>query len=174
MHESEQERFRELYRCHRQAVTAYVRRRAPSHAVEDIVAETFLVCWRRRDQVPAEALPWLYAVALKTLANERRKREHGERAARSSASAASVEPLPVNDPLLAGAFASLGERDREVLCLIAWEGLAVHEAAEVIGCSAVACRVRLHRAKRRLAERLAQAESNPPARANPLPEGATR
>ncbi len=61
-----------LYRTHRAAITAYVRRRVPAEAVEDIVADIFLVCWRRRDRVPVDALPWLYAVALRTVANDRR------------------------------------------------------------------------------------------------------
>ncbi len=174
MQQSEEEHFQELYRRHRDALTAYVRRRAPTQAVEDIVADTFLVCWRRRDRVPLDALPWLYAVALKTLANDRRKRAHAESAAVASSPPGFVEPLPVGDPLLAVAFAGLGERDREVLCLVAWEGLALHEAADVLGCSAVACRVRLHRAKRRLAEQLADVETNPAARQRPLPEGATQ
>jgi DNA-directed RNA polymerase specialized sigma24 family protein len=61
MSQADEERFRELYRCHRETITAYVRRRAPAEAVDDIVADTFLVCWRRRDRVgastPARGFP---------------------------------------------------------------------------------------------------------------------
>jgi RNA polymerase sigma-70 factor (ECF subfamily) len=117
MQRPDEERFQEIYRRHRDAVAAYARRRAPAEAVEDIVADTFLVCWRRLDRVAEEALAWLYAVARKTLANERRKR------ARSVAVAllpAFVEPPPTGDAGLAAAFAELGERDREVLHLVAW------------------------------------------------------
>ena len=56
-------------------------------------------------------------------------------------------------------FAALSERDREVLRLIAWEGLSLAEAAVVLGCSALACRVRYHRAKTRLARRLEAIEA---------------
>ncbi|MGH2935397.1 MAG: RNA polymerase sigma factor [Gaiellaceae bacterium] len=67
------QQFEQIYEKHRDAVRAYVRRRAPEDLVDDVVAETFLVCLRRIDAVPETPLPWLYAVARKTLANERRK-----------------------------------------------------------------------------------------------------
>jgi RNA polymerase sigma-70 factor (ECF subfamily) len=160
------ERFERIYSEHRAALTAYVRRRAPEALVEDTVSETFLVCWRKLDSVPEEPLPWLYAVARKTLANTRRKLAH--EAAREPA-APFVEPAPVGDSALAAAFAQLSDGDREVLRLVAWEGLQLRQAAAVLGCSPAACRVRYHRAKRRLALRLDTAT-----RLRPTPEGATR
>lgn len=159
------QRFEEIYAEHHDAVRAYVRRRVHEDAVEDIVSETFLVCLRKIDSVPEAALPWLYAVARKTLANHRRK------AARRVPVdvVAAGEADPVGDGVLARAFAELGERDREVLRLVAWEGLSLREAGVVLGCSAVACRVRYHRAKSRLASRLSAAASF-----RPDPEGVTR
>ena len=159
-------RFEEIYAQHHAAVTAYVRRRAPEPVVEDVVAETFLVCWRKLDGVPDEPLPWLYAVARKTLANTRRMLA---RQTAVPASAALAEPAPVGDNALAAAFRQLSERDREVLRLVAWEGLTLGQAAIALDCSSGACRVRYHRAKRRLAARLDAA-----ARFQPNPEGATR
>jgi RNA polymerase sigma-70 factor, ECF subfamily len=129
------------------------------------VSDTFLVCLRKIDRVPADPLPWLYAVARKTLANERRKRA---RLAHEQA-VPSGEPTPVGDGALAAAFNALNERDREVLRLVAWEGLSLVDAATVLGCSAVACRVRYHRAKSRLASKLAAAASF-----RPEPKGVTR
>ena len=157
--------FEQIYAEHVKAVRAYVRRRAPGDVVDDVVSETFLVCLRRIDAVPDAALPWLYGVARKTLANERRRR------ARTSPvpSEAVADPEPVGDGILAAAFAELGERDREVLRLVAWEGLSLRQAATVLGCSAVACRVRYHRAKSRLAARLEAAASF-----RPKPEGVLR
>jgi RNA polymerase sigma-70 factor (ECF subfamily) len=140
------ERFERIYEEHREAVRAYVRRRAPEAIVEDVVADTFVVCLRRIDDVPAAPLPWLYAVARKTLANERRKRERGV----ALAPEASYPPEPAGDPALAAAFAKLSDGDREVLRLVAWEGLPPREAAVVLGCSPVTCRVRFFRAKSRL------------------------
>ena len=160
------QQFEELYAEHYKAVRAYVRRRAPESVVDDVVSDTFLVCLRKLDRVPDEPLPWLYAVARKTLANHRRRLA---REAPAAAAVAADEPEPVGDGALAAAFAGLSDRDREVLRLVAWEGLSLREAAAVLGCSAVACRVRFHRAKARLAERLERAASF-----RPEPEGVTR
>ena len=167
------ERFEEIYRRHRAAVAAYARRRAPADAAEDVVAETFLVCWRRLERVPDEPLPWLYAVARKTLANQRRA---AARQATTAGGERSVDTAGFEgDPALGTAFARLSERDREVLRLVSWEGLSLRDAAAVLGCSAVACRVRFHRAKRRLAKQLGVLELHATAaRPQPDPKGATR
>ena len=159
------QRFEQIYAEHHEAVRAYVRRRAPEAVVDDVVSDTFVVCLRRIDRVPVEPLPWLYAVARKTLANERRKRARVMRGDLASV----AEPALVGDGALATAFNALSERDREVLRLVAWEGLSLADTATVLGCSAVACRVRYHRAKTRLASRLAAAASF-----RPEPEGVTR
>ena len=152
-------RFEQIYEEHREAVRVFVRRRAPDSILEDVVSETFLVCWRKLDRVPDEPLPWLYAVARKTLANQRRRLAREQRVGAVDPAAGVAEPEPVGDSILAAAFAALSERDREVLRLIAWEGLSLSQAAVVLGCSALACRVRYHRAKTRLARRLEAAEA---------------
>ena len=129
------------------------------------MSETFVVGFRRIDQIPSEPLPWLYAVARKTLANELRKQArstHGQTSLVNS-------PEPVGDGRLARAFNALSEGDREVLRLIAWEGLSLTDAAAVLGCPGVACRVRYHRAKTRLASRLEAATAF-----QPEPKEATR
>ena len=159
------QRFEQIYSEHADAIRAYVRRRAPEDVVDDVVSEVFLVCWRRLDDVPGEALPWLYAVARRTLANDRRRRE---RAAHVPVDV-DHEPEPVGDSALAAAFAELSDTDREVLRLVAWEGLSLRDAARVLDCSPVACRVRYHRAKSRLASRLEAAASF-----RPEPKGALR
>ena len=159
------ERFEQIYADHAEAIRAYVRRRAPEDVVDDVVADVFLVCLRRVDEVPAGALPWLYAVARKTLANDRRRRARRAHAPIDVA----YEPEPVGDSALAAAFAELSERDREVLRLVAWEGLSLGDAARALECSPVACRVRYHRAKSRLAARLAATASF-----RPEPKGVTR
>ena len=150
-------RFEEIYEEHREPVRAFVRRRAPESVVDDVVSETFLVCWSKLDRVPNEPLPWLYAVARKTLANHRRKLEREQRL--GAAGAAFTEMEPLGDTALGAAFAALSERDREVLRLIAWEGVSLGQAAVVLSCSALACRVRYHRAKTRLARRLEATET---------------
>jgi RNA polymerase sigma-70 factor, ECF subfamily len=158
------QRFERIYEQHRDAVRAYVRRRAPERLVEDVVSDVFVVCLRRIDDVPRDPLPWLYGVARKTLANERRKRRDIPLAPEVS-----YEPEPVGDPKLATAFAALSDADREILRLVAWEGLSLREAARVLDCQPVAARVRYHRAKTRLRAGLDGAASF-----RPQPKGATR
>ena len=158
------ERFERIYEEHRDAVRAYVRRRAPESLVDDVVSDVFVVCLRRIDDVPRDALPWLYGVARKTLANERRKRRDLPLAPESS-----YEPEPVGDTKLAAAFEALSEADREILGLVAWEGLSLRDAAHVLECSPVAARVRYHRAKSRLRAGLDAASSF-----RPEPRGAIR
>jgi len=158
------ERFERIYQEHRDDVRAYVRRRAPESVVDDVVSDVFVVCLRRIDDVPRNALPWLYGVARKTLANERRKRRD-----LPVAPELSYEPEPVGDTKLAAAFAALNDADREILRLVAWEGLSLRDAARVLECSPVAARVRYHRAKTRLRAGLDAASSF-----RPEPKGATR
>jgi RNA polymerase sigma-70 factor (ECF subfamily) len=168
-------RFEGLFRDHHVAVVAYVRRRAPQEAVDDIVGETFLVAWRRLGCVPAEELPWLLAVARNVLATQRRgavrRRALTLRLGRTAVGRAES---PVGDHLesdvdarLHTALSRLAPKDREALTLIAWDGLQPHEAAVVLGDSAGAFRVRLHRARQRL--RALLEDSPEPARSAPAP-----
>jgi len=162
-------RFEQIYEEHQEALRVFVQRRAPESIVDDVVSETFLICWRKLERIPDEPLPWLYAVARKTLANQRRRLAREQRVDAADPASAVAELEPVGDTVLAAAFAALSERDREVLRLIAWEGLSLSQAAVVLGCSAVTCRVRYHRAKTRLARRLEAIE-----RFRPDLKGATR
>lgn len=152
-------RFEAVYRACADSVHAYATRRAPADA-DDVVSETFLVAWRRLDEVPEPALPWLYGVARRVLANGRRSASRTA-ALRQRLSADEPRLLPareVDDDVnqrVRQALAGLGERDRELLMLIAWEGLRINEAAEALGVRSGALAVRLHRARRRLAEALA-------------------
>jgi RNA polymerase sigma factor (sigma-70 family) len=155
---TDEERFARLYGDHGRDVLAYALRRAagPEDAA-DVVAETFLTAWRRLPDVPPgpEARLWLYGVARRILANqrrgERRRLRLGERL-RDDLSALAVpgQPASAGDSALLLALARLDEEDRELLLLVGWEELAPAQAARVIGASAVAVRSRLHRARRRL------------------------
>jgi RNA polymerase sigma-70 factor, ECF subfamily len=155
-------RFTELFDAHREAVRAYLWRRDPELA-DDATAETFLVCWRRLDAVPAEPLPWLLGVARNIRLNHRRGELRRARLERRL----STEPEPASDPASAlgerdavhAALRKLDERDREVLLLTAWERLGRDEIAAVIGCTRANVAVRLLRARRRLARELAAADS---------------
>lgn len=147
--------FRRLYTEHGREILAYALRRAgdPEDAA-DVVAETFLVAWRRLEDVPPDpqARLWLYGVARRALANQRRGERRRERLGEllcAELTPALAEP-PETEPDVLAALERLGPEDREVLRLSAWEELSPSEAATVLGISAVAARSRLHRARRRL------------------------
>ena len=151
-------RFTALFEAHRDAVRAYLWRRDPGLA-DDITAETFLVCWRRLDAVPAEPLPWLLGVARNIRLNQRR----GERRRGRLEHRLRSEPGSARDPAAAvgereairTALSNLDERDREVLLLTAWDRLDRDAVAVVLGCTRANVAVRLLRARRRLARELA-------------------
>ena len=153
--------FETMYRRHYYEVLSYARRRAPEDLARDVAADTFLVAWQRLDVVPDEPIAWLIGVARKTLANQRRSARRRvslqARLANERQIAETLESAPEErreEPLVAIAFRRLGEKDQEVLRLIAWEELDRAQAAAVLGCSRVALRIRLHRARSRLLSEL--------------------
>jgi len=159
-----QQRFEQVYRENRAAILGYVlRRTSNADDAADVIADTFLTAWRRLDNLPAgeAARPWLYGVARRALANhhrgERRRVALGERLRSELAASAfgefgacNVAP-PAGTEVIAAAFRGLPGRDREILSLAAWESLDAGQIAVVLGCSRNAARIRLHRARRRLA-----------------------
>jgi RNA polymerase sigma factor (sigma-70 family) len=158
---SSEENFRRVYAGNFRPLLAYALRRVeqPEDAA-DVVAETFLVAWRRDHEIPDgdEARLWLYGVARRVLANHRRggaRRERlGERLRQRITSAVGGDPG--NDVpqrlVVRSALARLGDLDREVLMLTVWEGLEPREAAVVLRVSPATVRTRLSRARGRLRE----------------------
>jgi RNA polymerase sigma-70 factor (ECF subfamily) len=153
-----QARFERLYAEHGRALLAYaVRRVTDAQDAADVLAETFLVAWRRLDDVPEgeAARLWLYGVARRVLANqqrsERRRDRLAERLRHELAEALPVTPVATAEAgAVHAALCGLGPEDQEVLRLCAWEDLAPAEIARVLGISQIAARSRLHRARRRL------------------------
>lgn len=157
----EEARFEAQFRRFAGHVQAYALRRAGAEVAQDVTAETFLIAWRRRAQAPNEPLPWLYGIARGVLANERRAANR--RGALLGRIARERQPSAggIDDHEVLAAVARLSARDRELLLLTAWEGLSVGEAAQALGCSAATLAVRLHRARRRLARALGEADPAP-------------
>jgi RNA polymerase sigma-70 factor (ECF subfamily) len=163
------DRFERCFRDHYAQLLAFSMRRVSGREIaEDVVADTFAVAWRRRDRVPDPALPWLYAIAGNVIANQYRSTHRRQSlAARLAHEAGSVaagsDPAASLDrrDAFSAAFALLAEPEREVLRLVAWDGLNTRDAARVFGCSAGAFRVRLHRARRKLAKQLEAAGHSP-------------
>jgi RNA polymerase sigma-70 factor (ECF subfamily) len=130
--------FEQLWDRHHRRVHAYALRRTDPASAQDVVSETFLVAWRRRAELPADELPWLLGVARLVLANHAR-----------------TPPEPTDaDHEVRRALAALNPDDREALILVGWDRLRPAEAALVVGCSPPVFRMRLFRARRRLAAEL--------------------
>ena len=153
--------FRELFNSTYADVLAYARRRSFNQSdADDVVADVYATAWRRREDLDpgSPALPWLYGIAANVLRNQWRA---GGRQLRlverlEAQPAASSGQGPATDPAetvggdMRAALSGLSFDDQEVLRLVAWEGLSHAEVGLVLGCSANAVGIRLHRAKQRL------------------------
>ncbi len=159
------EAFEAVFRANYDDLLRFASRRVGPDSAADVVADVFLVAWRRRAELPTDAARlWLFGVAANIVANERRSELRRERLARRAA----AEPAPDStDPMarvdigaeVRQALAKLPHHEQEALRLTEWEQLDPVSAARVAGCSSATFRVRLHRARRRLAAGLAAAES---------------
>lgn len=156
------ERFDALYREHALAVLRYALRRTDASDAQDVLSDTFLVVWRRLEDVPAgpESLPWLYAVAGRVLSEHGRAARRRRRLERKLGGQP-AEPAPDEGAedltvyaAVRTALNALPDRDREVLRLWAWEQLDGRQLALALECSANAAAIRLHRARRHLADAL--------------------
>lgn len=140
-----------MWHDHAGKVYAYAARRVGRDAADDVVADTFVVAWRNRTTRPSRELPWRYGVARRVITDRRRA---GERFAglvdrmaiheRPGAADASERVAAL------AALERLGDEDREILLLSAWEGLGSADAAGALGITAPSYRMRLSRARRRL------------------------
>ena len=161
---SPDQRLTDLYAAHAARLYAYARRHGDPAAAEDLVADAFVVALRRLDDVPldlGEARAWLVVTVRRLAANRRRRDrsrdEHWRAAVRDgwhASAGASAEEVVAERDACVRALAALSETDREVVLLVAWEGLSPDQAAAVLGLSPNAFSVRLHRARRRLTLRL--------------------
>jgi RNA polymerase sigma-70 factor, ECF subfamily len=151
-------RFEELARELIDPLRRYLARRTDPSTVDDVLADTLLVCWRRLDDVPDNPLPWAYGVARNCLSNAQRGERRRQRLAAKIAVVAPPEqasPGPDSrDDELLEALAALRPEDAELLRLWAWERLTPAEIATVLQVSANAASIRLHRARQKLRDEL--------------------
>ena len=156
----EEARFAELYRRYGQHLHAYCVRRTPGSQAADAVAETFLVAWRRIEQIPEgeAALPWLYAVAYRVLSHQWRHKARSRRLIERLSGLADVEAPPPDVVLVQNeeyrmvikASSRLKPIDQEVLRLTLWEELSHADVAVVLGIEASAVKQRAYRARHNL------------------------
>jgi RNA polymerase sigma factor (sigma-70 family) len=170
---AEPEVFAVLFDRYAADIHHYAARRLGASAADDLVAETFLAAFRRRtsyDTSRSQARPWLYGIATTLIARQRRSEQRLYRALARTG----LDPLPepIADQVvrrvtaqgqqrrLAAALAGLSPADREVLLLVAWGGLSYEEIAEAVAVPIGTVRSRLHRARRKVREALANAEQS--------------
>jgi RNA polymerase sigma-70 factor, ECF subfamily len=153
------ERFDSLFREYSGQVLGFALNRGLSlDEAEDVVSDTFLVCWRRLDDLPQSELPWLLGTARKTIANHRRSDRRRGGLSQRVGNMLLSEPRETDGPAEAiirrteikAALDELSDGDREAIMLVEWDGLRYADAARVVGCSHAAFSVRLHRARNRL------------------------
>ena len=124
-------RFGEVYERFFRQVHGYCLRRISPDRVDDVVAETFMVTWRRIDDVPEgdSALAWLYAVAYKVLSTQWRGRSR-QRKLEAKLMSVGVEPVSSIEDFIITAEASdqgfealsrLKSTDQEILKLTVWD-----------------------------------------------------
>jgi RNA polymerase sigma-70 factor (ECF subfamily) len=151
--------FEQLFRDTRTDLLAYIVRRSQSpEDAADLLAETYLIAWRKLDAIPTgeRARLWVFGVARNLLLKgATRRRSHHALVQRLAGELRRAHPpqAPVEDErsaALLAALAGLPERQREIVLLTAWEGLTPKQIAAVTGTPVNVVRVRLHRARARL------------------------
>ena len=149
-------RWESIYTSHADQVHAYASRRVGTDDAADVVADTFLVAWRRLDDVPEPALPWLYAAARNVINNNRRAEIRRDalalRLAATDRTETDDDPAPVVETRadIVAAMRLLPAMEREALLLVAREDLEPRRAAALMGCSPGTFAVRVHRGRRHL------------------------
>jgi len=154
--------YEQFYAHYHPYVAAFVARRVSVEDAADLVAEVFSIAWRRRDAVPDDALPWLYTTARNVVGDKYRSTKRLQALRQKLIDApveATTDPADVaaDRDRLFRAFAGLADDDRELLLLVAWEGLSSDDIARVLGISSGAAAVRRHRARTRFEEAMAEA-----------------
>lgn len=159
--------FAVLYDRHAPALFRYLTRRLGPTIAQDLLAETFLAAFRRRDSYDLtrdDARPWLYGIA----GNLVRRHHRSEARMLAAYARTGVDPItePTDDdaldrlaaasfePALARALASLSARERDVVLLIAQAELNYEEVADALEIPVGTVRSRLSRARRRLRRHL--------------------
>lgn len=169
-----EERMRRLATEIVDPVRRYLHRRTDAATADDVLGDTLLVCWRRLDEVPDDALPWAIVVARNCLANAERSARRQHRVVGKIIAldppAEAADDLGMRGAGMQGAADSdadaseirtaltrLRPADAELLRLWAWEQLTIPQLAAALDISTNAVTIRLHRAKARMREQLVKA-----------------
>jgi RNA polymerase sigma-70 factor (ECF subfamily) len=161
--ESDTELFRELFVDAYESLLRFAVRRVGRDAAPDVVSDAFLAGWRRRrDIAPAdveELRSWLFGATRMAILSHARKCGRRDRLLFRLGQDRSVIHPEAGDSDFENLYVALGRlclRDQELLRLAEWDCLSAEEMATVLGCSVGAVRVRLHRARARLAREITE------------------
>ncbi|MDX1468403.1 MAG: sigma-70 family RNA polymerase sigma factor [Acidimicrobiia bacterium] len=162
--------FTEIYEEHFRSVFAYCRRRVSADHVDDATAETFLVAWKKINEMPSgdRTLPWLYGIAYRVLMHQwrggfRRRRLEGRLASLGIEVAHPPEEYVVADEesrRVHQALARLKPTDQEILRLALWEELPYSDIATLLGIRSDAARKRYSRAMKNLTREFDKRETS--------------
>ena len=148
----EQTAFDELFTAHATDVHRYVSRRHLGNDVDDLVAEIFTLAWQKCHEIPVGfELQWLYRTAWFVLANAHRKQsETPIDTSEVEGFEADIADVVIEQTQMRRVWLEIPERDREVLRLVAWEGLTPPEVAAVLGLSTGGASSAISRARKNL------------------------
>jgi RNA polymerase sigma-70 factor (ECF subfamily) len=164
----QQEKFNRMYAANVRDLMAFaVRRTQAVHEATDVVAETFLIAWRRLKDVPegSEARLWLFGVARNVLKNSHRTSRRQRRLVEKIT--AHVESFVTDEPKLADprvilvrdALSNLKPVEAELIRLNVWEELTPAQIAELMQMPAETVRTHLHRGRLKLRDLIGHEEN---------------
>jgi RNA polymerase sigma factor (sigma-70 family) len=169
---SQPQAFAAIFDRHADELYRYVAGRVGAHAAADVVAEVFVVAFRRRDRYDRDrpdARPWLYGIATHLVGQHRRDERRRLRALARIAAPGAVEGFEEHatdrvvaqqlHPRLARALRRLSAEDRDLLLLVAWGELTYKQAGQALGIPMGTVASRLHRIRRKL--RIALGDAGP-------------
>jgi RNA polymerase sigma-70 factor, ECF subfamily len=161
----------------RDDITAFVEREAPAlldyfgrrvsdpEDAADLLGETLVVVWRRKNAVPRDSVHarmWLYGVARKVLATQRRsvaRRLALSDRLREEIAIVAQMPSPTMTHIR-NVVHTLEEIDQEIIGLVYWEGFRLEEVAKILSIRPGTVRSRHARARARLRASLDLGESD--------------
>jgi RNA polymerase sigma-70 factor (ECF subfamily) len=158
--------FGRVFERHWDSVFRYLERRLGANAAQDLASEVFRIAFQRRWSYKivdgTSCLPWLYGIASNLALKERRgfarhlaavdrfsRITTGGVDDHASHVAASVDSEQIWTQVQA-ALNTIDDESREMLLLVAWEGLSYEQVAQAFDVPLGTVRSRLHRARARL------------------------
>lgn len=143
-------------------VLRYLRRRTDRETADDVFSDTMLVAWRRFDDIPDDAIPWLIVTARNCLLTAERSTRRRDRL---------IHRITTIDPpsesydttrldgdgggdRVRRALTKLNAADAELVRMWAWDEMSLEQIAAVLNVTTNAATIRLHRAKRKLQKEL--------------------